>query len=450
MKLSEQMRGVGQVYRFTLIQHLKSRANIVSLIIMLVLAILAVPLSTLMLGGMSGTSAGESIPEISTEAEVSVAGLTELYLYDELGYDIAQALVLPDEVKVTSLTKEMSTEQIDALSSTALYAHVYVDVQVPGYMVQTYAPQEGTLTDVTVEGVSSSLLVALEAARNDRLSGSELLWLQRADGTYAEMGDLDSLLHPEEDVGFETGFAVEYLYAILTLMLCMMSSSYIIRAVVEEKSSKLIDLLMVSVHPLALLCGKVLAMMTAVFGTLLAVFGAGALSGVVCGRVMDTSVIGGGLGEMGISLSMLNLGWETGVIVLISLILSYLTYSLISGIAGASCASMNDMEGAMLGVTFTVLAGYIASCAVAGIPGKGIAIASSLIPFVSSFCAPVQFVLGRIGWPILLLSWLIQSLMVMLLAKLGAKVYRDLILHKGRRLRWRQIFQMARGKGGAA
>ena len=72
------------------------------------------------------------------------------------------------------------------------------------------------------------------------------------------------------------GFWVQYGYAIVVMMLCMMSTAFLLRAVVEEKESKLVELLMVSVSPLALLGGKILAVMLYVAALLLLVlFGMG-------------------------------------------------------------------------------------------------------------------------------------------------------------------------------
>jgi ABC-type Na+ efflux pump permease subunit len=227
-----------------------------------------------------------------------------------------------------------------------------------------------------------------------------------------------------------------------------MSSSYIIRAVVEEKSSKLIDLLLVSVQPLALLCGKILAMMTVVFGTLLTIALGTGLSTAVTGMFLDTSVIGTGLGEMGISLTSLNLGVGTVIVVIISLLFSYLTYSIMSGIAGASCSSMNDVEGAMMGITLTAMVGYVVACAASAVPDRTVALLTSLIPIVSSFCAPAHYICGRIGMGVMLLSWAIQIGMIIVLALFGANVYRDLILYRGKRLRLRDMLRIAGMRGG--
>ena len=105
----------------------------------------------------------------------------------------------------------------------------------------------------------------------------------------------------------------------------------------------------------------------------------------------------------------------------------------------------------MLGVTFTALFGYIASTVVTAVPNRAMAIISSLIPFVSAFCAPVHYICGRIGFLMLMLSWLTQAALVVGLALFGARIYRDLILYRGKRMRLGEVLRIAKNqKGGAA
>ncbi|MFQ9052626.1 MAG: ABC transporter permease [Oscillospiraceae bacterium] len=62
-----------------------------------------------------------------------------------------------------------------------------------------------------------------------------------------------------------------------------MSASYVIRAVVEEKDSRLVELLLVSVKPMALLAGKILAVMAFTFGWLAMLAGLGVSCGLTAG-----------------------------------------------------------------------------------------------------------------------------------------------------------------------
>ena len=446
MRIREQMRGVGQVYRFTLIQHVKNKANIISLVVMLVLTVTMVPLASLMMGGAIG---GEPALPPDEPSRIPFSSgcehITYVGSWDETGFELEKLL----EPYIQSL-RVMHLDAMDeafAADEHAILAHVYFSPELGSYRIETVTSENSQVDRRDIDDLIRVLSVGLDEARAAAMTDAERAWMASIPTAYAE-GGRTSDLSEGADVGMETGFAVEYAYSIVLLMLCMMSSSYIIRAVVEEKSSKLMDLLMVSVQPLALLCGKILAMMTVVFGTLLTLALGTWLSSAVTGMFLDTSVIGSGLGEMGISLAALNLGPATVVIVAVSLLLSYLTYSIMSGIAGASCSSMNDIEGAMLGVTFTALIGYIVACAVSAVPDRTVAIVTSLLPVVSAFCAPAHYICGRIGLPVLLLSWVIQVGVIVMLALFGAAIYRDLVLYRGKRLRLRDMLRIVKSRGG--
>ena len=70
----------------------------------------------------------------------------------------------------------------------------------------------------------------------------------------------------------------------------------------------------------------------------------------------------------------------------------------------------------------------------------------ALCPVVNVFCAPVQYTLGTIGAGWLVVSWLEQALLVAGLAWLTARVYRQLLLSRGARIKLRQLLSMAKKK----
>lgn len=247
-----------------------------------------------------------------------------------------------------------------------------------------------------------------------------------------------------QGMGFDGLFAVQYGYSIFAMFICVFSSTYIIRSVIEEKASRLVETLMISVRPLALILGKILAVMTYIFGLFAAMILAAVASYFVCGQFMDVSGIGNMLANLGITAESMRLSFGSLVVILVSLAISYMTYSIISGISGTSCSTMEDVEGANLTVTLLIMSGYLISCVTVAIENPVVSILISLCPVVSTFCAPVQYVLGNISWVVLLGSWLIQVVILILLAVFCTRIYQDLILYKGTRLKWRHIFKMAK------
>lgn len=141
------------------------------------------------------------------------------------------------------------------------------------------------------------------------------------------------------------------------------------RAVVEEKASKLVEMLMVSVQPLALLVGKILAAMVYIFGFFVLLLAGIGISWVVSSQFMDVSAISETMAASGFSMDLLQLSPATLVIVLLSLLLGYLTFSILAGLSGTGCSTMEDVQGASTLSTMLIFVGYFAAVIAGSIGG---------------------------------------------------------------------------------
>jgi len=435
MKLSKHdFTGTGKVFAFTLTQYAKSPGSLVSLAIMLLFSLLSVPMLSLLI-------------DTEEEPAAEASSLTGVYLANETAFslELEQAAALDDGLADTDFTLSDLTAETcrDALSESELFIRLYAAEN--GYTADGYTADPTLLTDGEIVRACQAVISLLEQARLQALNVSPEQMRLLSAGVSVDSGELEEFL-TEDPLDADGRFAIQYAYAIVVMILCLLSSTYIIRAIIEERASKLVELLMVSVKPLALVLGKILAMMVYVFGILLIMIGGFLLSGrlntLLTGQTVDV------LSSFGLPADQLNLGWQTLLIALISLLLSYLTFSIIAGIAGTGCSTMEDMESANMSVVLIVMAGYMVSCVVGAIPESTVAAVSALIPVVSSFCAPVSFVTGTIGWGLLVLSWIIQAVVVVLLALFCAKIYDQLILYRGRRLKLKDLLAMAKTTSG--
>lgn len=402
------LSGTGQVYRFTLSQLLKSRANRVTLIIMVLLASVSMPLTALLGGETPETSdtAGLASVRVDNRTDLVLDFSGDAYWADT---DFSADAGEPDAV--VTVTGDETGYQVAVNGSESAHA---------GELSQLAETARQAVRDACLRaaGLSSRQLEALTASTG------------------------------EED-SHEEGFWVQYGYSILAMILCLMSASYVIRAVVEEKDSRLVELLLVSVKPMALLAGKILAVMAFTFGWLLAML---AGFGVSCG--LTAGLMGPGVLQKQLSGLLAavprvqeDLWQATGVllVLLVSLGLGYLTMSLIGGVAGACCSGMEEAGEATGPVMLLTMAGYLASCVVGAVPSGPVAVFSTLCPIVSIFCAPVQFAGGNVSFWLVLASWAIQAAVIWGLLTLASRVYAGLIVHRGSRVKLRELMSMAKG-----
>ena len=402
------LSGTGQVYRFTLSQLLKSRANRVTLIIMVLLAAVSMPLTALLGGETPETSdtAGLASVRVDNRTDLALDFSGDAYWADT---DFSADAGEPDAV--VTITGDETGYQVAVNGSETADA---------GELSQLAETARQAVRDACLQaaGLSSRQLEALTASTG------------------------------EED-SHEDGFWVQYGYSILAMILCLMSASYVIRAVVEEKDSRLVELLLVSVKPMALLAGKILAVMAFTFGWLLAML---AGFGVSCG--LTAGLMGSGVLQKQLSGLLAAVPrvqedlWQAAgvlLVLLVSLGLGYLTMSLIGGVAGACCSGMEEAGEATGPVMLLTMAGYLASCVVGAVPSGPVAVFSTLCPVVSIFCAPVQFAGGNVSFWLVLASWAIQAAVIWGLLTLASRVYAGLIVHRGSRVKLRELMSMAKG-----
>lgn len=402
------LSGTGQVYRFTLSQLLKSRANRVTLIIMVLLAAVSMPLTALLGGETPETSdtAGLASVRVDNRTDLALDFSGDAYWADT---DFSADAGEPNAV--VTITGDETGYQVAVNGSETADA---------GELSQLAETARQAVRDACLQaaGLSSRQLEALTASTG------------------------------EED-SHEDGFWVQYGYSILAMILCLMSASYVIRAVVEEKDSRLVELLLVSVKPMALLAGKILAVMAFTFGWLLAML---AGFGVSCG--LTAGLMGPGALQKQLSGLLAAVPrvqedlWQAAgvlLVLLVSLGLGYLTMSLIGGVAGACCSGMEEAGEATGPVILLTMAGYLASCVVGAVPSGPVAVFSTLCPVVSIFCAPVQFAGGNVSIWLVLASWVIQAAVIWGLLTLASRVYAGLIVHRGSRVKLRELMSMAKG-----
>lgn len=405
------LSGTGQVYRFTLSQLLKSRANRVTLIIMVLLAAVSMPLTALL---------GGETPETS-----DTAGLTSVRV------DNRTDLVLDFSGDAYWADTDFSA---DAGEPDAV---VTITGDETGYQVAVSGADDVDQSELRL------LADAVQTAIRDACVRAAGLSSRQLEALTASTGEEDS---------HEDGFWVQYGYSILAMILCLMSASYVIRAVVEEKDSRLVELLLVSVKPMALLVGKILAVMAFTFGWLLAMLaGLGMSCGLTAG-LMGPGVLQKQLSGLLAAVPRVqeDLWQAAGVllvllVLLVSLGLGYLTMSLIGGVAGACCSGMEEAGEATGPVMLLTMAGYLASCVVGAVPSGPVAVFSTLCPVVSIFCAPVQFAGGNVSFWLVLASWAIQAAVIWGLLTLASRVYAGLIVHRGSRVKLRELMSMAKG-----
>lgn len=210
----------------------------------------------------------------------------------------------------------------------------------------------------------------------------------------------------------------------ILFFLSILLSGMLLSQLIEEKSNKIIEVIAAAVRIDALFLGKLFAMLAAALLGILVWFGAGAL--------VIAALAPGGLG----TLPPPAVGWPA----FLFLGAAYFTmnYLLLGGLfltIGAQAATPREVQILSMPVTFAqVLVFGFASTAV-GAPDSDLGLAAAIFPWSSPMAMIARAAELPDVWPHLAaLLW--QSLWVALIVKLGARLFRKLVLKSGPSARW--------------
>ena len=235
------------------------------------------------------------------------------------------------------------------------------------------------------------------------------------------------------------------LYSIVLMILVALTGSYVVSSVMEEKTSKLVENLMVSVRPLALVMGKILAMMFYVFAMIVIGIAGSVISNTLVQSVAGTSVpdVAGNMFNFA---KLFTFAGAKGLIMIPCMLLTYFMYSILAGMLGSACIKVEDAASATGAITMVNMLGYMVGMILQAAGKPTASLVASIIPFVSSYIAPVSFICGRIPLWAFLLGVLLQAAVCVILFVICARTYRKLIVNDSKKLKLFEIVKLSLAK----
>ncbi len=230
---------------------------------------------------------------------------------------------------------------------------------------------------------------------------------------------------------------------ILIFMIIVMYGNWIAMSVVEEKSSRVMEVVLNAATPFQLLGGKVLGVGAVAFTQYASVVVAG-LAGLALQGQVAAIVLGENAGALSLPEGL------TPVLLLafgVYGVLGFLLYASLYAAAGSLVSRIEDVNAAVMPMTFLSLGGYMVGVyAATGLldVGSGVITAMAQIPFFSPF-----MMLGRIAvggaepWEIVL-SLALLVVAIVIAVWLASRIYAAGVLLYGQRPGARTVWRLFR------
>ena len=266
----------------------------------------------------------------------------------------------------------------------------------------------------------------------------------------------------EEATSSGVAYILGLVLGMMLYMFLLIYGSMVMTSVIEEKGSRVLDVLVSSVKPFELMMGKILGVASvavtqvAIWGVLVCGLSAAVLPSLMPEDMMQTvqAVEAGAMTsvEAGIDADMLSavsLATDPARLVmmfvwlLLFLVGGFLFYSAMFAAVGSAVDSMQDASQLQTPITVPIILALILAMSVFNDPGSSLAFWGSVVPFTSPVVMMARIPFGIPTWEIVL-SLVILYISVAGMAWVAGKIYRVGVFMHGKKPTLKELISWIR------
>jgi len=290
-----------------------------------------------------------------------------------------------------------------------------LDVAIVGgntVLVNQPISSDSTSDTATLVQVLAPELGVLHAYQQAGLSGSQIEQVARARPVPVQS------LQPNHS-GRSPNRGTSVIGVILIFLMLNQYNTWILMGVMQEKASRVVEVLLAALRPIQLLGGKVLGIGLVAMGQATLIVG----FAFIVSKAVGSDLLRG----TGGLLLLADLVW---------LVLGYAFYCWLFAAAGSTAERQDQVQTLALPLTLPIIVAYVYSITVAssGNPSLLFKVLAYLPP-TAPFAMPVLVGLDQVAWWQFLISVVIAIGGIALMAWLAAGIYRRAVLKSGQRVR---------------
>jgi len=450
-------KNFGAVYRFTLKNQAMTKSYI-RLTVTLAVIFLLLP-GIIMLFASGAIKLGnkdKEVPEFTADTVYVVD-----YYANDVDFSILAALKTKEDLgKIKYISKSSVEEALEA-AKAALQ-------EGKNPLVLKIEKEEGSMGDAMPTGLISNIIIpeGSEISKDEAerlyevLEENETLFVITAAGM--KITDLAVVNEPvSESVYTQEGYRsgsdvfedkdayearvadqiksifemiVVYLVVMMLYFLIIMYGSGVTQSVVLEKQNKLMDTMLVSVKPEAMVMGKLLAVGTAgvaqsviwILTLVIGVVGGNAVLGMVKPeKTLDISIFLNSIGELGV-FRPLNM-----VLAVLTIAFGFMLYLSLAGVAGAISSNQEETASNSYIFVMVLLASFMIAMFGGVLSGNKDYTWMYFVPSIAVLILPAGFAAGTVSLGVGIVSFLLIVIVAGLITIAAGRLYKMMSLYKG-------------------
>ena len=230
-----------------------------------------------------------------------------------------------------------------------------------------------------------------------------------------------------------------YIMGILVTVLIFYAIYYygygVSMSIATEKTSRVMETLVVSAKPSHILIGKCLGM-----GLLgICQFVIVLLSGVLFYKLFipENFVL------MGMPLTLDAFTYKSAILIGVYFLLGYALYAVLNAVCGASVSKIEDLNSAMMPVMLVAMISFFIGYFTA-ISGSGSSLFQKIamyVPFCSPFILPFRLLNGDVAALDITISIALLIAAIIIITIISIRIYSASVLHYGKRMKWKDLYK---------
>ena len=438
------LHGFNDVYNFTLIQTIKSNSFKSFTIILCLIMLVSMPVAELITNGFGKRE--------------NVSDISKLYIIDETGMEEVDFNGIKEDYdQYKNTTFEYTDKSLDEVEEELLSEDngtvlLHISQEIDAYNMQFVRIPGGEVSEMEIYDLSgpinevfqANLLKNLDVSpeQRDMLREPILIEVDTYTGEVSK-GDTRLSLTLSE-------YYVLLTFIVFFIMMISYGANGIASTIVTEKSTKLIEILLTRIRPMAIVVGKVLAILTSTLGQVLLAGLSLGLSFVIYKFMFNAESYLPGFVTSALDSNVLENVTVTNVfIAIVIFVFGFLFYGFLAGLTGATVSKIEELQQGMILFSalqiigaYTVLA--LSMTSIYSAPNQIFAYICLLLPISSIYVVPAYILMGKISISLALLSIVILIISTILLVKFTSKVYQTIILHQGNVIKPKDLISISK------
>lgn len=434
-------RGWTSVFGFTFRQSVKSVG----------FKLVTILISLLLIGILVATNILIAKPDQDSPQELEPSTIKTIYVLDQSGLETTDFKSLNPAftneqfshinfISLTEGSREAVIQQAKAHSKYTLAA--IITLSDGNYEFEMVIPSESAIDEGDAEAVLEPML---EAFQVHKLLQADLTEEQLSAITTPILTSTNTIGEVTNEIALVVQLLAPMLFSLVLYMMLIIHGQSVSKSVSTEKTSKLMETLLTSIHSNAMIAGKVLAVTSAallqfaswILSIFIGLYGGNLIARILYPDYNNTVIqmidfIRDHIGESALTLSSL-------AFAILFLCIGFLFYCVLAALSGSMVSKPEDTASTqalfMLPIIFSWLLSYIAPIT----ENKTLISILRYVPLTSPFMVPADLLSGAMSIFEGVISLLLLLLFTLLTIMISARIYKGLVLYTGQKISFKTI-----------